>query len=86
MRFDFGHHPLNVRRAARWAAGFALVAAMVLPAAPVALAVHDVGVLELDGNIADGAVAGTDWAALFNASGGRTEQSLRRHRTGPPLR
>ena len=35
-----------------------------------ALAVHDLGVFELEGNIADGGAAGDDWATLYGGGGG----------------
>lgn len=76
MGFDL-RRAVKARLSVRWAASLALVAAIALPAAQVTLAVHDTGVMEMDGNIADdAAVAGTDWAALFDSAGVRTATPL----------
>ena len=53
--------------ACKWAiaaiAGFLLVI-------PLAWSVHDIGVFELDGNVADPAGGGDDWATVVNPTGG----------------
>ena len=56
----------------RWAIVGAIVATMLVGG--TALAVHDTpgGPMELDGNIADDAGNGTDWQAVFDASGNQT--------------
>ena len=55
----------------RWAIVSAIMATMVVGG--TALAVHDsTGPMELDGNIANDAGGGTDWGAIFDASGNQT--------------
>jgi hypothetical protein len=47
---------------------FILVTAMTLYSAVTALAVHELGLFELDGNVADGGAAGDDWANIYAGS------------------
>ncbi|HEV8359730.1 MAG TPA: Ig-like domain repeat protein, partial [Candidatus Thermoplasmatota archaeon] len=63
-------------RAGGWIAIVALLLAGALLAGPGALAVHDNGLFELDGNVADAPGGGTDWDALFDASGNPTGVSV----------
>lgn len=52
------------RRLSVLAAFLGIVAYTLSPSGP-AVAVHDLGLFELDGNVADGVALGDDWAALF---------------------
>lgn len=49
-----------------------------------ALAVHDLSVFELDGNAANGAAAGDDWANLFGGGGSAIAYSFTHDGADPP--
>ena len=73
--FVSNHTGSTGRARVRYAAVLGVIAAMVLGISGT-LAVHDPGIIELDGNIADNTdtagppiVSGTDWAAFQNADG-----------------